>query len=157
MARIRLPAVLGVLLCGVIGASAHAQFGFYTLPQNDFTWTWGDFERRSNREDLRVSGSEAQFRCELTAQLRPSSQLSTIEMRQLATELQTSLQFVRSSVELMNALDYQRELEWGMLACKEPPPETVTEEQRIERESKARERMQREVERRRARQQRDSD
>lgn len=158
MARSRyVVAVLGVALGGLLCAAAEAQFGFYTLPQNDFTWTWGNLrpEDIRGRADIEASGGESRFRCELTAALRPSSRLSPHEIRQIANEVQGSIAFIRDSVNLLNNLDAQRELDWGRLACVLPEPEEVSEEERAEREAKARERMQREVERRRARQQRD--
>jgi hypothetical protein len=48
-------------------------------------------------------------------------------------------------------------LDWARLSCMKHEGREVSEEQRAERESKARERMQREVERRRERQQRGED
>jgi hypothetical protein len=158
MARVRWSsAVCGALSTFVICGVAAAQFGFVNLPQNDFTWTWGDPEDRfRGREDIAVSGFDAQFRCDLTAGLRPGSRLTTVEVREIENQLQGSIQFVRDAVELLNALDLERHLEWAQLVCKTAPPEEVSAEERLERETKARERMQREVERRRARQ-RDGD
>lgn len=153
MARMQVvAAAAGAALTALICGTAAAQFGYYGLPQNDFTWTWGDAERRSGvREDISAQGSEGKFRCELSAALRLGSRYSSTEVRQLEQDLRVSLDFVRAASQLMNVLDAQRELDWGVLACTTPQPQEVTEEQRAERESKARERMQREVERRRAR------
>jgi hypothetical protein len=144
------------MLAGLIGGgAAHAQFGF-GLPQNDFTWTWGDMERRTARlADISAQGHDGKFQCTLEAMLRPGSRFSATDVRQLETELQTTLEFVRTSAQMMNALDAQRELEWAVLSCKEREAAPVSAEERRERETKARERMQREIERRRERQQRD--
>lgn len=160
MARTRFrPGALGAALSGLVALSAEAQFGFYTLPQNDFTWTWGDIERRQDGRfiDIKASGSEPPFRCEVTAALRPGNRLSPNEVRELANRLQGSIQFVRDTVYLLNDLDAARALDWAQLSCMKHEGREVTEEQRAERESKARERMQREVERRRERQQRADD
>ena len=159
MARFRwLPAACGVVLGGFVCIAAEAQFGFYTLPKDDFTWTWGDLERRSaGRPDIEARGSEVGFRCQLTAALRPGSRLTTNDVREIENDVQASLQFIRDSTQLLNALDAQRELDWGVLECDMPEAAEVSEEERAEREAKARERMQREVDRRRARQQRDAE
>jgi hypothetical protein len=52
----------------------------------------------------------------------------------------------------MNQLDQQRELDWAKLSCAKPEPTPATAQEKADREAKAREKMQKEVERRRAHQ-----
>jgi hypothetical protein len=150
-------AVAAALLLGKPFA-AEGQFGLYTLPNNDFTWHWGDMREGARRsfEDLSASGSEAGFRCDLTAKLSPGSRMSPVDVRTLENELSTRLDFIYAVSEAMNYLDQTRELDWATLDCKKPEAAPVSEEERAERESRAREKMQRELERRRARE-RDDD
>jgi hypothetical protein len=145
----------------VLGAAwqfpADAQF-IYTLPDNDFTWNWGDPEnRRGGHADIDVSGNDQRFRCTLTARLSPASSISMSGAREIENELRGALEFVRVAVNIVETLDARRDLDWATLACVEPKSAPVSEEQKLEREARAREKMQREVERRRARQQRDDD
>ena len=140
----------GILALLSYGA-ANAQFGFYQLPQDDFTWHWGDIERGSGFEDFSTDGTDGRFRCNLTGRLRPGSRLSRVEVRQMETDIGTSLEFVRAAANAMYALDQQRELDWATLSCKTLEPAEVSAEERAERETKARERALRELERRRER------
>jgi hypothetical protein len=149
---------LGLGACAMLALAheaAHAQFGFIMLPKDDFTWNWGEIREGQSRDhaDIDVTGYDQGFDCHLTAKLRPSSNMTISDIRDAEMQLRQALEFVRASAEYMQYLDYQRTLEWATLECKQPKPEQVTEEEKLERETKARERMQREVERRRARQQ----
>ena len=147
-------AAAAVIAAGCVG-SASAQLFPYQLPNNNFIWRWGDENQRSNRrfEDLQASGNEAGFRCELDAALSPASHLTTTEVRQLAADLSTSIDFIYKSTMLMNDLDARRELDWATLTCQRPEPTPSSEEEKAEHEQRAREKMQKEIERRRARQQ----
>jgi hypothetical protein len=134
--------------------AAVAQFGLYQLPTEDFTWYWGDSREVTDRRgfaDFQVSGSESVFRCELTARLRASSALSQQEIRQLESDLRGRLDFIYGASEAMNYLEQNFSLDWGMLDCKRPVAGPVDQADRAERESRARDKMQRELERRRAR------
>ena len=135
-------------------STATAQFG-YTLPPDDFTWHWGDIERAAGMEDFSIDGHDGRFNCTLTGRLRPGSRLSRMDMRQMESELQASIEFVRAAANAMYTLEQQRELDWATLACATPTRAEATAEERLERENQAREKMLREVERRRARQQRE--
>jgi hypothetical protein len=146
-------AVVLAVTCGWSGA-APAQFGLYTLPNSDFTWNWGRPEnRRGSFTDIDVNGHEAGFDCRLTAELRPGSQLSPTDIREIENELRTRLDFIRAASDMMNALESRLDLDWAQLVCTKRGDSTssITEEEKLERENKARERMMREVERRRAR------
>jgi hypothetical protein len=138
---------------------AAAQLGLYTLPKSDFVWNWGELnlERRFGSADIEISGGESFFRCDLTARMRPASPLSTTEIREIESELRTRLDFIYAVSQYMNSLEYQRALDWATLDCKKYDPEPASPEQRAERENEAREKMLRELERRRARQQRNND
>lgn len=152
-------ALRGVLVASMLGIAvpATAQFGgFYQLPQDDFIWRWGNSregEQQRGMADIDTRGGEASFRCELTASLRVSSAVSQPEIRELENELRTRPDFIYATSEMMGYLERMGALSWAVLDCKKagasgPPDEEVS----AEREARAREKMQREIERRRARQ-----
>ena len=64
--------------------------------------------------------------------------------------------FIYATSQEMNYFDQMRILDWATLDCKHPEPGPVDEAKKAERENAAREKMLRELERRRARQQKDS-
>jgi len=135
-------------------STVEAQNPFFQLPTNNFIWRWGssrDEEERRGVADIDVSGHEAQFQCELTAQLRPSSTMSQPEMNQIENALSSRLDFVYAVSEQMNYLEQNRVLEWATLDCKKYEAGPVDEAESAEREARAREKMQRELDRRRAR------
>ena len=139
-------------------ADAGAQLGLYTLPKDDFIWNWGDRDiekRRFGVADIEVSGTESQFSCDLTARMRPSTSLSPSEIREIEYNLRTRLDFIYAASEAMNYREYQRALDWATRDCKKHDPEPASAEERAERESEAREKMLRELERRRQRQRND--
>jgi hypothetical protein len=151
--------VLGVASGALLLAMpAVAQFGtafpgFYTLPQNDFTWFWGEPNERDlgRRPDINVSGVESNFRCELTARYRVSVDMTPNEEREVERQLSTSIAFVADSVNLMNTLEYNIQLDWGRLACIKNTDEEVSEEKQQERVDRALEKAIRARERRRER------
>jgi hypothetical protein len=104
-----------------------------------------------------MTGSEAGFNCDLKARMRPTSSLDPQQIRELEMELRTRLDFIYAVSETLNSLEYARALDWATLDCKKFVPEPSDPETRAERESEARDKMLRELERRRARQQRDND
>jgi hypothetical protein len=133
--------------------------GLYSLPTSDFVWNWGstDLERRRGSTDIEITGTEAQFRCELTARLRASSTMSEPAIRDIETDLTTRLDFIYAASEAMNYLEQQRVLDWATLDCKEYEAPERTPEEKATREQEAREKMLRELERRRERQQRNAE
>jgi hypothetical protein len=144
----------------VLGGRVDAQLGLYQLPRDDFRWNWGNVgpdAERIGMPDIQATGSESFFRCELTARVRASSTLSQPELRQMETDLRARLDFIYAASELMNYLDQVRTLDWAVLDCKKNQRGEVSAEESAERQSAARDKMLRELERRRARQQRDSD
>ncbi len=119
--------------------SASAQFGAgfpgqTSLPQNDFTWTWGN--RNSGRrgiDDFSIFGNDADFRCDLTGKLQFSSRLSRTDVRKLESDLRASNSFVQAAANAMNNLDARGELDWATLACEKPRPVEEDREERDER------------------------
>ena len=105
MSRIVAPliAAIGAQLLPVSDA-ARAVPGLYSLPKTDFIWNWGsgELEQRRGAADIEISGGEAQFRCELTAQMRASSTMTPAEYRELETQLSTRLDFIYAVSEAMN-------------------------------------------------------
>ena len=136
---------------------AGAQFGIYQLPKDNFVWQWGRSRDAATRTfaDLDVRGSEGPFQCQLSARLRAAGSVSRGDVSAMENDLRSRIDFIYAASEAMNYLDRSAALDWATLDCKKPEAAPVDEEERIERESRAREKMQREVERRRARQQRD--
>ena len=157
MSRIAAP-LIAAAAAQLMPATADAQ-GFYTLPKDDFIWNWGDVAEAQQRgmADIEVSGGESFFRCDLTARLRASSSRSPTDMRAIEMDLRQRLDFIYAASEAMNYLEYSRELEWARLDCKRQGDSNSDPETRAERESEARDKMLRELERRRERQQRDDD
>jgi hypothetical protein len=147
-----LAAVMGAQALPVSDAAAQVP-GLYSLPSSDFIWTWGDakLEQRRGAADLSMQGSEAQFRCELNAQMRASSTMTPTDYRAIEQELSTRLDFIYAVSQAMNNLEYQRVLDWATLDCKEYKPPEKTAEERATREDEAREKMLKELERRRER------
>lgn len=159
MSRAIGPLVAVLAAQGLSVSDAGAQLGLYTLPKDDFVWNWGEVDldkRRFGVADIEVSGSESQFSCELTARMRPSTSLSPSEVRDVEHSLRTRLDFIYAASEAMNYLEYQRALDWATLDCKKYRPEPASAEERAERESAARDKMLRELERRRQRQRNDN-
>ncbi|HEU4617522.1 MAG TPA: hypothetical protein VFV10_05740 [Gammaproteobacteria bacterium] len=118
----KLAGPVAVAVIAALGAPrAHAQFGAFpaTLPQGDFTWNWGHIERKgkSGLTDFSVDAAEAGFRCNLQGKLSPGSRMTEPDMRQLESDLRTNLYFIEASVNAMNTLDYQRDLDWATLDC----------------------------------------
>ncbi len=159
MRGLRRSSVIAGLLAALSLGPAGAQFGLYQLPKNDFIWRWAQ-SREDGKQvgypDLDLQGSEGGFQCHLTARFRASLSMSTPEMRQLETDLRTRLDFIYAVSQEMNYLDQMRSLDWATLDCKHPEATPLTEEKKAERESAAREKMLRELERRRAKQQHDT-
>ena len=115
--------VLACFLSAFFLNTTNAQFGIgfpgqMNLPQNDFTWTWGD--QRSGRrgiDDFSIFGSEAGFRCDLKGKLRFGSRLSKMGARKIESDLRSSMSFISAVAWAMNDLDTRRELAWATLEC----------------------------------------
>jgi hypothetical protein len=146
-----LRATLIAVLCTAVAVPrvVAAQFG-YTIPNQNFVWTWGKGEGHGTRQDFDARGGEAGFNCNLTGAMRVGHDLSPTERIAFEQQLSTSLQFIYDATTLMNQLDLQFSLEWAQLDCKKYEAKPLTEEQKAERESRARSKAQAEVERRRA-------
>ena len=157
--RVIAPLIAAIGVHCLCAPDAGAQLPIYTLPKDDFVWHWGEvnLERRFGNADVEINGNEAGFTCELTARMRPTASLSQPEIRELEMQLRTRLDFIYAVSETMNNLEYARALDWATLDCEKFDPKPADPETRAERESEAREKMIRELERRRARQQRDED
>jgi hypothetical protein len=157
MSRIAGP-LIAVAAAQLLLTAVEAQ-GFYTLPKDDFIWRWGDFNEGQQRgiADIELHGSESFFQCDLTARMRVSSSRSPSEIRELEMQLRQRLDFIYAASEYMNYLEQTRELQWATLDCKRQGEDESSPEQRADRESEARDKMLRELERRRERQQRNND
>jgi hypothetical protein len=134
--------------------AAQAQFGYYQLPKNDFVWNWGSAERSGAKfEDFTVNGSEGGFNCELKGKLNGASQLTPSALHTLEDQLRSRIDFIYASSTTMNQLDNSHELDWARLSCAKPQAKQLTDQEKADKEAKAREKMQREIDRRRAHQQ----
>jgi hypothetical protein len=139
---------------------ASAQVPLYTLPSTDFRWNWGraaNSEERTTRADIEANGSEAGFRCELAADISPASTMTTMDYRTLENQLSTRLDFIYAVSEVLNELDRQNDLDWATLDCKKYKAAPVSAQESEERENEAREKMLRELEKRRERAQRNAE
>ena len=146
-------AIAAAAVAGLAANAAQAQFGNYQLPQNDFVWNWGaNPDRQVGFEDFTVTGGEGGFQCELKGKISPGSQMTPTQLHQLEDALRSRIDFIYASSNYMNQLDQNRELDWAKLSCAKPEPTPATAQEKADRETKAREKMQREVERRRAHQ-----
>jgi hypothetical protein len=150
-------AAVAAVIAPLLLVQAAAQLPLYTLPKDDFRWHWGtsNLDQQRGFADIEISGSESFFRCDFTARMRPSSTMTQSEIRALENELRTRLDFIYAVSEQMYYLDQSRMVDWATLDCKRYEPEPASAEERAERENEAREKMLRELERRRSRQQRD--
>jgi hypothetical protein len=145
--------VAAAAVTGLAASAVHAQFGYYQLPQNDFVWNWGvNADRQIGFEDFRVSGGEGGFHCELKGKMSGGSQMTPTQIRQFEDALRARLDFIYATSNYMNQLDQQRELDWAKLSCAKPEATPATAQEKADREAKAREKMQKEIERRRAHQ-----
>ena len=156
----RVPKVLTAVVAAIaplLIVPVAAQLPFYNLPKDDFRWNWGTANRDQQRgmADIEVRGSESFFTCDFTARMRPSSAMSTTEIRELENQLRSRIDFIYAVSETMYSMDLNRSVDWATLDCKRYEPEPPSPEEKAERESEAREKMLRELEKRRARQQRD--
>jgi hypothetical protein len=151
---------LAVALAGAAAAAtlvanvALGQLGLYTLPTDDFRWNWGAVgpDEKTGFADIQVSGSEAAFRCDLSARTRASSALGPTDYRQIENDLRTRIDFIYAASQAMNYLDQTRSLDWAVLDCKRPEEQPVDAETSAARQNEARDKMLRELERRRAKQ-----
>ena len=160
MSRIVAPlvAAIGAQVLPVSEPAAQVP-GLYSLPTTDFVWNWGDtnLERRRGAADITMHGNEAQFSCELNATMRASSTMTQTDYRNIEQQLSTRLDFIYAVSQTMNNLEYQRVLDWATLDCKKYEPPEKTAEEKASREDEAREKMLRELEKRRERAQRDAE
>jgi hypothetical protein len=124
--RRAIAAIAAVLLSNALCLSvASAQFGTgfpgASLPDQDFTWTWGD-QRHAGRgiEDISALGNEAGFRCNLSGKLRIGSGMSKMDVRGLESKLRGNVHFVQAAANAMNDLESRGELEWATLECVKP-------------------------------------
>lgn len=145
--------ILAAAVALLTATAAHAQFGYYQLPKNDFIWNWGDPERNGMKfEDFTVNGGEGGFNCELKGKLTGASQLTPSQLHQLEDQLRSRLDFIYASSTTMNQMDNAHELMWARLSCAKPQAKQMTDQEKADKEAKAREKMQHEIDRRRAHQ-----
>ena len=138
-------------------AAAQAIPGVYTLPKGDFMWRWGNERHEREVGDFEARGSDGGFLCELRGEVSPTSTLDPSEVRELENSLQGRIDFVYTVSMLMQDMENRRELDWAVLTCEKGTNTTQsTPEEKAENEARAREKMQREVERRRERAARDA-
>jgi hypothetical protein len=134
--------------------AAHAQFGYYQLPKSDFIWNWGNPERSGMKfEDFMVNGSEGGFNCELKGKLSVGSRMTSSDLHTLEDQLRARLDFIYASSNAMNQLEQSHDLDWARLQCAKPEAKPLSDQEKADKEAKAREKMQREIDRRRAHQQ----
>jgi hypothetical protein len=140
----RPPKSIGIIAVVLLSVSlllttASAQFntgfgGQMRLPQDDFTWTWGDRSSAGRGfEDFSTLGNEQGFRCELTGKLRSGTRISRMDVRAIESEIRANTYFVQAAANAMNNLDAQRELDWAALKCEKPKSDEEDQTERDER------------------------
>jgi hypothetical protein len=133
--------IIAVVLLSVplLLTTASAQFntgfgGQMQLPQDDFTWTWGDRSSAGRGfEDISMLGNEQGFRCDLTGKLRSGTRISRMDVREIEREIRSNTYFVQAAANAMNNLDAQRELDWAELKCEKPKSDDEDQTERDER------------------------
>jgi hypothetical protein len=133
--------IIAVVLLSVplLLTTASAQFntgfgGQMQLPQDDFTWTWGDRSSAGRGfEDFSIFGNEQGFRCDLTGKLRLGTRISRMDVREIESGIRSSTYFVQAAANAMNNLDAQRELDWATLKCEKPKSDDEDQTERDER------------------------
>lgn len=156
MTKIAFHVAIAAVALGATAAGAQVfNQPIYQLPSNDFTFNWGDLGKRTDKAfvDLRVSGIEEDFSCDLTMELAARSKLTDADMRDLAQQLSSGFTFIYDATMAMNAIDNRREIEWATLVCTKGSNAELDPDAdaRAEREAKARERALRAQQRRRER------
>jgi hypothetical protein len=125
------------------------------LPNGDFVWHWGTrpVDDDPDAHDFSIDGSEQPFFCHLTGSFHSKFPRGVADpsgsVRELLDRLSISERFVVDATEEMNRIFRDgSETSWAMLSCKvvEVSP---TDEALQERADKARERAERQRERRR--------
>lgn len=144
--------VISCLVPVVADAQVGGAFGQLNLPNNDFTWVWGDLERTSSRktQDLLVRSADSGFQCTLKTRFALGSRLSRAQEREIEQDLRTTPYFIQDTAYVMNSLDRERQLDWATLECVKPQS-NLSEAEQQERLDKLRERAMEKGERRRAR------
>jgi hypothetical protein len=137
----------------LLATGAAGQY-FYSLPNADFTWHWGEknLERRFGHADITMNGGEANFDCEFTVRFRPTSNMNTSDIRAFRDSLATRLDFIYAVSENMYYMEQDRDIDWATLDCKKFEAQPRSPEESAQRQDEARAKMLRELERRRARQ-----
>ena len=130
--------IIAVVLLAVplLLTTASAQFntglgGQMRLPQDDFTWTWGNQSSAGRGlEDFSMLGNEQGFRCDLTGKLRLGTRISRMDVREIESGIRSSTYFVQAAANAMNTLDAQRELDWAALKCEKPKSDEEDQDER---------------------------
>jgi hypothetical protein len=144
-----------IIAISIAAALAQAQIEqtreSHTLPNADFTWRWGTAVEDAGRDsaEFQARGFEAEFECQLTGRLLARSQgpYQRIEARAFAEavkDLRLSMFFIWDAMAMMNG--YRRDLDWATLVC---TMRDIRSERPPRRRADERQKMQRELERRR--------
>jgi hypothetical protein len=117
-------AKLLIAACLAVAASVQAQQvsfypGLLAVPDEDFTWLWGNFDRAGAGFGAQValSGRDQGFECVMAARLVGPDRLTDTERRQIERDVESGTSFIRSAVDTLNFLSQRRDLDWGRLAC----------------------------------------
>jgi hypothetical protein len=123
------------------------------LPNADFRWNWGEVreDKRFGQPDIEMTGGEANFDCQFTLRFRPTADMTVTAIRDFRDGLARRLDFIYAVSEQMYYLEQNRDVDWATLDCKKFEAEPKTADEIAERQNEAREKMMRELERRRAR------
>jgi hypothetical protein len=147
----------------IAAAAAQAQVEqtreFHKLPENDFTWNWGKALQDVDRESpgFRAQGFEAEFQCELKGRLLANSKgayqrIKPREFADTAKDLRLSIFFVWDATAMMNG--FERALDWATLVRAK---REIQSEGNPQRKTDEKQKIQRELDRRRGQEARADD
>jgi hypothetical protein len=93
--------------------------GLATVPDNDFTWVWGNFDRalQGFSPNLSMEGTDRDFECRMTVRLAISHRLTDTERSQLERDVERSASFIRGASDALNFLHQRRDVDWARLDC----------------------------------------
>jgi hypothetical protein len=114
-----LPTVLLAAADGARGQIATQFPGLATIPDDDFTWVWGNFDRalQGFSPNLTMEGTDRDFACSMTVRLAVSHRLTDTERSQLERDVERSSSFIRGASDAINFLHQRRDVDWARLNC----------------------------------------
>ncbi len=114
-----LPVMVLAAADGARGQGATLFPGLATVPDDDFTWVWGNVDRalQGFSPNLSMEGADSDFACRMTVRLAISHRLTDTERSQLERDVERSASFIRGASDAINFLHQRRDVDWARLDC----------------------------------------